>query len=597
MLGFLFRRRRAAAVTQALEEGTRHLQRGAPAEAYALLARAAALAPDNADVLLLRGNALHALGRLPEAAADFERSLALAPHYAGAAHNLGHTLRTLGRSDAALAALDRAISLRPDYPDAINLRGVALTELDRHADALACFERLREVAPEYPDVLGNIAYAAAHIARWDARARVLPGIAEAVRRGQRLAAPFVQLGITDDPGVQLACARAYAAPALPALWRGERYAHPRIRVAYLSANFHDHAVSYLMAGVLEGHDRARFEVTGVSYGPPDTRAMRARIAAACDRFVDVRAAGDDHVAQMLREMEIDIAVDLMGHTGEARPGILARRPAPVQVSYLGYPGTTGGGAIDYVLADRFVIPESARAYYSEQVVHLPETFQANDDRRPRAATAPARAALGLPEDAFVFCSFNNAYKITPEMYDVWMRVVQNVERSVLWLFGGNSELRDNLARAAAARGVDPARVVFAAKADYATYLARYRAADLFLDTFPFNGGTTASDALWCGLPVLTCAGRAFAARMAGSLLTTLGLADLVTHSLAEYEAKAIALAAEPGALAACRATLAGNAGSLFDTPRFCRRLEAAYATMHAIAGRGEPPRSFAADED
>ena len=423
MLGFLFRKRRAAAAAQALAQGTLRLQQGAPAEARALLDRAATLDPDNPDILLVRGTALHALGRLPDAAADFERSLALAPHYAGAAYNLAHTLRSLGRRDDAIAALDQALAVRPDYPDAVNLRGVALTEQGRHADALAAFERLRAIAPHYPDVLGNIAYASAHVARWDARARVVPLIAQGIRSGERLAAPFVLLGVTDDPDLQLADARLYAPPVPPPMWAGERYGHGRIRIAYLSANFHDHAVAYLMAGVLEAHDRERFEVTGVSFGPPDADAMRKRLVAACDRFVDVRAQGDFDVARALREMEIDVAVDLMGHTGEARPGILARRPAPVQVSYLGYPGTMGVGCIDYLLADRFVIPESARAHYTEHVVYLPETFQANDDKRPRAATAPARGSLGLPDDAFVFCSFNNAYKITPEMFDAWMRVL------------------------------------------------------------------------------------------------------------------------------------------------------------------------------
>jgi predicted O-linked N-acetylglucosamine transferase (SPINDLY family) len=323
--------------------------------------------------------------------------------------------------------------------------------------------------------------------------------------------------------------------------------------------------------------------------------MRERLKAAFERFIDVRQRTDREVAALLRDLEVDVAVDLNGHTQGSRLGALALRPCPVQVSYLGYPGTTGAEYVDYALADRFVVPEAQLAHFAEKVVYLPDTFQANDRRRTIAASTPTRAEVGLPERGFVFCAFSNAYKITPAVFDVWMRLLQRCEGSMLWLQGSEAAAGENLRREARGRGVDPQRLVFARRLPYAEHLARYRLADLFLDTMPFNGGATASDALWAGLPVLTCTGEAMAARMAGSLLHAAGMPELVTASLADYEALAHALAHAPPRVAALKATLARARDScaLFDTDRFRRHLEAAYVAMWEGAQRGEAPAGFA----
>ena len=328
------------------------------------------------------------------------------------------------------------------------------------------------------------------------------------------------------------CARNFIASAYPAagtpIWQGERYDHSRIRVAYLSADFREHAVPYLLAGVFESHDRTRFETTAISFGPDNPDKMLTRLKGAFDRFIDVSGQSDLEVARLMRSLEVDIAIDLMGHTMNSRFGILAWRPAPVQVNFLGYPGTSGADYVDYIIADRHVIPKKYRKDYVEQVVYLPDTFQPNDSLRKVSHNYLSRSECGLPEVGFVFCSFNNNYKIAPQLFDVWMRLLRAVEGSVLWMFSSSPAAEGNLQREAQARGVAPDRLIFAPRVAYEDHLARQRYGDLFLDTLPYNAGITASDALWAGLPVLTCSGEAFTARMAGSLLKAIGLPELIT---------------------------------------------------------------------
>jgi protein O-GlcNAc transferase len=445
-----------------------------------------------------------------------------------------------------------------------------------------------------------VANCAAQVCDWRQSERLTRDLVEGVRAGKPVVTPLNFLAIADSPADQRACAAVYARDQYPAtapLWGGERYRHDRIRVAYLSADFRDHPVAWLIAELIERHDRAAFEVHGISFGPDSPGPMRKRLEAVFDHFIDVRAKRDNEVAASLREAEIDIVVDLMGYTQHSRPGIMARRPAPVQVNYLGCPATMGVDFIDYILADRFVIPESQQAHYSEKVVYLPDTFQSNDTQRKIAERAPTRAEVGLPERGFVFCCFNNNYKITPEFFGAWMRVLKRVEGSVLWLLARDAVTAENLRREAQARDMAPERLVFAPRVRQELYLARYRAADLFLDTLPFNAGTTASDALWAGLPVLTCAGNAFAGRMAGSLLNAIGLPELITHTLPDYEALAVKLATEPQLLRGLKERLAANrlTAPLFDIERFRRHVEAAYRTMWETTQRGEPPRSFSVE--
>jgi protein O-GlcNAc transferase len=403
--------------------------------------------------------------------------------------------------------------------------------------------------------------------------------------------------LCDDPALQLTCARNFAPSARGAGVRFEpaRRRHEKIRIAYLSADFHAHVMAYQVAELIERHDRGAFEVLGVSFAGDDGSEIRARLRRGFDRFLDVRAHSDRAVAGALRELKVDIAIDLMGHTRDARMGILAERAAPIQVGYLGYAGTSGADYIDYVIGDPVVLPLAHAPFYSERIVQLPDSFFASDTQRPIAARALSRSAAGLPEQGFVFCCFNNAAKLQPAMFDLWMRLLHAVPGSVLWLSPKQASAERNLRQEARARGIAGERLVFAAReARMEDHLARHRLADLFLDTLPYNAHATASDALWAGLPVLTCLGGGFAARVAGSLLTAVGLPELVTESLADYEALALKLARDASLLGALRQRLERHRGShpLFDTARLCRHLEAAYTTMWRAWQQGAAPTAF-----
>ncbi len=570
-------------------------------EELAAWERAVALDPACAAAWNNRAILLRRQRRDAEALASFDRALAVAPGLAEAWSNRGDILREAGRYDDAIAAYTRALEVKPDLLQALEMRGSAHYYAGRTAPALADFDRAAALDPTLGYAQSLRLLLRLHECDWRESEALREGLRAGVRNGRLHAEPFVLAVVGGTPEEQLACARATIAKAAPPAtepaWRGERYAHERIRVAYLSSDYYNHATAHLIVGLLECHDRARVEITGASYGPPVADAMRARIERACDRFLDVRGESDAAVARRLRELEIDIAVDLKGLTRDGRPGILAHRCAPVQVSWLGYPGTLGASYVDYVVADATVIPEASRQWYAEQVVWLPDSYQPNDRQRPIAAETPSRVAVGLPESGVVFCSFNNNYKITPAMFEVWMRLLRRVEGSVLWLLEGNAAAPANLRREAEARGVQAERLVFAPRMDLSQHLARHRLADVFLDTLPCNAHTTASDALWAGLPVVTCAGEAFAGRVAASLLRAAGLPELVTATLAEYEELAYELATQPERLAAVKAKLAAQREScaLFDSARFARHLESAYATMHARAQRGEPPAAFAVE--
>lgn len=531
------------------------------------------------------GVALIRLSRREQALATFLEATRLDPASPEANSNAGSLLADLGRVNEALPYLQAAVRASPGLADAHFNLGLAYQRLKQHQQAADSLQLALDIAPRMPYALGHLVWNRIAQCRWEGIAERIASLREQVRRDGVPAMPFEFVALCDDPAELRRCAELHVARSLGArpapLWQGEHYRHDRIRLAYLSADFCDHATAYLMAGLFERHDRSRFETVALSYGPDDASPMRKRLGQAFERFIDVRTLSDAAAARVLRDLEIDVAVDLKGHTTDARPGILAHRPAPVQVSYLGFPGTTGTDFIDYVLADRHVLPESEQAAWSEKVVYLPECYQANDAGRAIADRTPSRAEAGLPSQGFVYCSFNNNYKITPQVFDAWMRLLRQVPASVLWVLEDNTGARGNLQRAAEARGVAPQRLVFAPRVPHAEHLARHRLADLFLDTLPYNAHTSASDALWAGLPLLTCTGNTFAGRVAGSLLHAIGLPELVTHSLAEYEALALQLAANPGRLSALRARLAANrmTAPLFDTDRFRRHLEAAYLRM------------------
>ena len=558
-----------------------------------------ALKPDFAVAHFNRGAVLSALQRHDEALASYDSALALNKDFAEAYNNRGTALAALKRHQEALASYDRALTLRPRFAEALQNRGASRAHLGRHEDACNDLERALHLDPDLAFARGTLLHSRMHNCDWRTYDQESSRVIADVRDGKRAIEPFMFLAVSDSAEDQLRCARTWVRERCPASARmvgdSGRYCHDRIRLAYVSAHFRDHPMGHLMGGLFEQHDRSRFETIAVSLGPDDRSAMRSRLERAFDRFVDVQRFSDREVVALMREMEVDIAVDRTGFTTGARPGIFAMRAAPIQVNYLAYPGTMGAEFIDYLIADETVVPRGQQGSYTEKVVYLPDSYMVNDSGRRIAERTPTRNEAGLPERGFVFCSFNNHYKITRQLFDIWMSLLRQVDRSVLWLVAGTATMRQNLWREAAARGIDPQRLVFAPRIAPEDHLARHRLADLFLDTIPCNAHTTASDALWAGLPVLTCVGTTFAGRVAASLLRAIGLPGLVTGSLGEYEALAVRLAGDAAALGEIRQDLARHrtVGPLFDTDRFRRHIESAYVEMWQRRQRDEPRSSFA----
>jgi len=563
---------------------------GRLAEADALYAQALALKPDLVEAHNNRGAIRQMAGDWDGALGCYDAALRLRPDYVEALANRGNCLIQLRRWHDALAAFDKTLKLSPGRVSALNGRAGTLSKLKRFPEALAAYGQLHAADRQNPYALGGAAVAAMQMCDWGTVEKLRPAVEAGVARGTAIVPPFQFLGFSGDPALQLRCARNAIAelglPAVPPLWRGERYGHRRLRLGYLSADYCQHPVALLLAKVIEGHDRARFEVLGFSTGPDDGSAIRTRMAKAFDQFIDLRGRGAAESAGLIRRLEVDILVDLTGHTEGDHFAILNYRPAPVQVNWLGYPGTDGAPSLDYVLADRVVAPPGHETFFSEKIVRLPDCyFPTAYDPAP---AAPSRAEAGLPElpsdsvgNGFVFASFNNSWKITRPVFAVWLRLLGAVPGSALWLLDANDAFQGNLRRAASAAGIDPARLIFAPRTDADSHLARQQLADLMLDTSPYNGHMTTSDALWVGVPLVTMLGTAFAGRVAASQLETLGLPELITSSLEDYEALALALAKDPARLAALRAKLAAARMSspLFDADRMRHNVENALLTI------------------
>ncbi|MGY8660932.1 tetratricopeptide repeat protein [Bradyrhizobium sp. UFLA05-109] len=565
-------------------------------DALALLAKVIALSPNFADAHLNRGAILLARQELRGAIAEFDRAIAIAPSSAAFA-NRGSAFHQLGQLDEAHDSYRSAVELAPSNPQYHFVLSEVLTQMGRHDEAIAALERTVALNKAFPFALSKLVGSRQSRADWRSFEREQAALDEAVESGVAID-PLTFLLASSSPAHQLTCAKTYVANVAPE--RGAaipRTPSPasRLRVAYVSADFRNHATAHLMAGLFEQHDRERFEISAISYGPDDGSKMRNRLKAAFERFEDVNHLTDEDVVKLIRQLDIEVLVDLGGFTAFARPKILAHRPAPIQVNYLGFPGTMGASYIDYVMADRIVIPEGEQKHYAEKVIYLPDSYQATDARRPPLPNAPTRSEVGLPDDAFVYCAFNKTLKITPVLFDVWMRLLAKTAGSVLWLFDGGQIASENLRREAVARGIAAERIVFAPPVAIDEHLARHQLADLFLDTLPYNAHTTASDALWAGLPVLTCLGTAFAGRVAASLLNAVGLPELVTRSLDEYEALALRIAHDPELRTALKSKLATHRSTwpLFDTARMTRHIEKAFTEMWRRHRAGEAPASFA----
>jgi len=557
------------------------------AEALAAYDRALALNPADSLAAYNRGSVLRELGRFGDALASYERSIALNGSYSEAYVNRGHLLHQMGRYQSAIASYDSAIKINPGYPAAFHGRGNAQAKLGLLDEVVASYAQAISLQPDGKYFLGLYLHAKMQICDWCDFAPNLQRLSDGIQARRAVCTPFPVLSLVSSPALQRLAAEVYVREEHPpddAL--GEIPARPRhetIRIGYFSADFRSHAVATLTAELFEIHDRSGFEIIAFAFGPEADDPMRTRLRAAFDRFIDVRNRSDTEVALLARELEIDIAVDLGGHTMDARTKIFALRAAPIQVNYLGYPGTMGAPYIDYLIADPVVIPASLSRHYSEKITHLSGSFLPNDSTREIAVSPYTREQCGIPNGAFVFCCFNNSYKINPVVFDAWMRILASVEHSVLWLSQHHPAATSNLRREASKRGIDPLRLLFAPRAPaQPEYLARLQLGDLFLDTAPYNAHTTAIDALWAGLPVLTCPGESFASRVAASILNSIEVPELITASLQQYEDLAVRLAQKPALLAALRKKLATNrrTAPLFDTPKFARNLESIYRRMY-----------------
>lgn len=584
--------RRADHALARLTRGLIHKQRGEWDAALQDYERAIALQPGYAEAWFDRGNVLRELRRFDEALASYDAALTARPQYADALMNRGTVLRDLGRPEQALIAYQQALALRPNAITHANSAHV-LYDLQRYDEALIAYRAALALDPASPLLLGECRKTQMQLCDWQNFDADLAEIAARIERGQAAFDPFAFLALSGSPSLQRILAQSWVrdyVPASPLPFVPRASPPGKLRIGYFSADFRNHPISVLIAELIELHDRERFEVIGISIGPDSHDAMRERLERGFDRFIDARSWPDQQLIQHARELELDIAVDLGGFTTGSRPTLFAQRVAPVQLSYLGYPGTSGAPYIDYLLADRIIVPASHEDHFTEKLIRLP-SYQVNDSTRTVGDKRFTREEFGLPSEGFVFCCFNGFHKLTPGTFARWMRILARAPGAVLWLYVPQPSAVANLQREAERHGIDRARLIFAGRLPYEDYLARYRVADLFLDTLPYNAGTTASDALWAGLPVLTLPGETFASRMAASLLTAVRLPELIAATERDYEEIAVALASDPSSLSALKLRLSHPAElPLFDTRRFARSFESALIQINQRARDGLAPQ-------
>ena len=567
-------------------------------EAVESYEKAIALSPNQAEAYSNLSIVLLELKQFEAALANCNKAIELKTDFANAYSNRGIALQALKQLDAAVSSYDKAISLKSDYAEAYNNKGSVLEELKLFEAALFNYQTAINLKSSIEYLLGTIQHIKMQICDWQDFEVIVSDLTRKIQAFEKaspcLTVLALPLGLSEKRKVaEIWCGDKHPYnPSLGPILKSAR--HTRIRIGYYSADFHNHATSYLMAELFELNDKNKFELIAFSFGPDKQDEMRSRVSQAFDRFIDVTSISDKAVAQLSRELGIDIAVDLKGVTHDNRLGIFSYKAAPIQVSYLGYPGTLGADYIDYLIADKTLIPKESQEHYSEKIVYLPNSYQVNDRHRTIAPTQFTKQELGLPQDAFVFCCFNNNFKITPDVFDTWVRILRAVDKSVLWLLEDNQTAATNLRKEASLRGLDPARLVFAKRMDLPEHLARHKAADLFLDTFYCNAHTTSSDALWAGLPVLTRMAESFASRVSASLLSAIGLPELITQTPEDYEALAIELATYPGKLQSIKDKLAANrlTTPLFDTALFTQHLEAAYEKMYERYQADLPPDHF-----
>lgn len=578
-----------------LDRSEHRLAQGRNVPACRLAARAVREDERSKSAHLMLGRCRRILRDLAGACDSFSRVIELAPDEPEGW--LERSKTHLNRGDIRLALADalRATQRGPESAAAWSSLGRVLSKMKHYPDARRAYARALALAPDMSFLKGRLLQQQVCECNWTGLAEAIGEIEADVAAGRPSARPFVWQAVSESPASLLQCATLFAHPPMPPVRLPARArSDARIRIGYLSGELRDHPISYLRVGMFESHDKSRFDIVAFDNGRDDGGAVRARINRAIDRIVPIRDLSDEDAAAVIAEAEIDVLVDLNGFNGANRNAVMARRPARLQMTFPGYPGTLGADYIDYMLCDAVVIPPQLRQHYRESIVLMPHSYQANDRQKPIADRAFSRAELGLPDSGFVFCCFNNTYKIMPRMFDVWARIMHAVPGSVLWLLHDNPHASANLRKEAANRGIDPARLVFAPRMPLADHLARHRAAGLFLDTLPCNAHATASDALWAGLPVLTAPGSTFSARVSASLLHAIDLPELVAPSLSDYESQAIELARNPALLAGIAARLHANrmVSPLFDTALFTLHLEKAYKIMHRRQLAGLRPETF-----
>jgi protein O-GlcNAc transferase len=566
-------------------------------EALSLCDKALAISPNSFAAWVMRGNVLFHTNRLDDALVSYDNALKVSNHDLEALIGRGSVLAKLGRTDEAVGTFDKI----PILQSSANLykRANLQKSLGLYAAAARDYRQLVRVPPFILPAWQGLLSCAMDSCDWNGFSEPREKILTALDSGERID-PLLIMRITDNPAQHLKAAKAVAPRAAPRQYAPapKKSQGSRLRIAYVSPDFRVHPLAYLIPELLERHDRGRFEVIGVSLGPSDNSDIGVRIAKSFEQFQDMKTYSDDQIVAIMRQMQVDIAIDLAGYTSQARPTIFARRVAPIQVSYLGYCGTSGADYVDYLLADRIVVPIEEQRFFTEKIIYLPDSFMVADSTQPISGVIPSRRECGLPEEAFVFCCFNKNYKITQPVFDVWMRLLRSIEGGVLWLSENLGHGQKNLQDYAKTKGIDPRRIIFAPSLPQRTdHFARHQLADLFLDTLPYNAHTTACDVLFSGVPVITVLGSTFPSRVAASLLHAVGLPELVTESLPDYEALAFKLARESGYLTEIKSKLARNRGThpLFDTARLTRHIEAAYTKMWEINQRGEAPRNFAVE--
>jgi len=557
------------------------------------------LKKDFADAFNNKGNVLIKLNKKKDAIESYQKAIQFNKAHFQAYYNLGAALKEQKKYELAVENYKKAKKIKPDYLEVYIGLGNLYLEIKNNNLALECFEDAIKIKPNHNFLLGNILHTKLKLCMWDDIDKNIKDLEEQVLRLNKISLPFPLLTFNNSLKLQKICSQIWSQHQVLNYKKilgpiSKKETNKKIKIGYYSADFHDHATSNLMVNLFELHDRSKFEIVGFYFGPESQHEMHKRVSNAFDQFINVKLKTDREITQLSRELDIDIAIDLMGFVKNNRFKIFIEKCAPIQVNYLGYPGTLSADFFDYIIADEILIPKESQEYYSEKIVYLPNTYQPNDQKKQISKKIFKREEIGLPKNNFVFCSFNQSSKILPKTFDVWMRILKKVNRSVLWLLESNINTRENLKDQANRRGIDPSRLIFAERLPPEEHLARHKAADLFIDTFPYNAHTTCSDALWAGLPVLTLQGETFASRVASSLLNAIGLSELITKNSYEYEKKAIELGNDLSKVVGLKEKIENNklTKPLFNTKLFTSHIEQAYFEMYKRYNKNEKPENI-----